>query len=359
MGLIGNLLQAVYKGYCCVLMSPLDFLKRPASWLRAITRYRATVSGAPSFAYELCTRRLAEAEREGLDLGSWEVAFSGAEPVRAETLDRFAAAFAPHGFRRAAFYPCYGLAEATLMVTGVVQGRAPSVLAVDREALARGRAEETPPDASGAQRLVGCGIAWEGHEVRIVDADTCRPLGEDAVGEIWVRGPSVAQGYWERPALSAAQFGARLDGSAGAFLRTGDLGFVHGGELFVAGRIKDVIVLKGRTIHPHDVERIADDAHAAVRRGCGAAFAVEADAEERLALVQEVDPGRAADLGAVMDAIRRAVSRELSVQTWALLLVPPGSVPKTSSGKVRRSTCRQRFLEDGFETIAAWRAGPS
>ncbi|HEX6864808.1 MAG TPA: fatty acyl-AMP ligase, partial [Thermoanaerobaculia bacterium] len=293
MGLIGNVLQPLYVGGTCVLMAPVAFLQRPSRWLKAISRYRATGSGGPNFAYELCVRKVGPEEREGLDLSCWEVAYNGAEPVRADTLERFAESFAPQGFRRDAFYPCYGLAEATLFVTGAERGSFPEVRQVDAEALERNRAEEAR-DGAPSRSLVSCGSAWLDQKIEIVDPETCRPLPEGQVGEVWISGPSVAGGYWNRPEESARTFGARLgesdrEGSPETFLRTGDLGFLSGGALYLTGRAKDLIILRGRNLYPQDLELTAERSHGDLRPGCGAAFAVEVEGEERLVLVQEVE----------------------------------------------------------------------
>ncbi|HSK81412.1 MAG TPA: fatty acyl-AMP ligase, partial [Thermoanaerobaculia bacterium] len=242
MGLIGTVLQPLYTGAVSYLMTPGAFLQRPARWLEAISRYRATTSGGPNFAYELCVRKVGEAERESLDLSSWQVAFNGAEPVRAGTLRRFAEAFAPCGFRATAFRPCYGLAEATLLVSGGRPEGEPRVRALDAEALERHDVVEG--DAARSRELVGCGAAMQ--EVLAVDPESGDPCPPGGVGEIWVAGPSVARGYWERPEETATTFGARLADGTGPFLRTGDLGFVSGGELFLTGRLKDLIILRGR-----------------------------------------------------------------------------------------------------------------
>ncbi|MEM6457511.1 MAG: fatty acyl-AMP ligase, partial [Acidobacteriota bacterium] len=257
MGLIGNVLQPLYTGARTVLMASASFLQKPARWLRAISRYRANASGGPNFAYALCAERIDEATKATLDLSSWQVAFNGAEPVRADTLERFADAFAACGFQRAAFRPCYGLAEGTLLVTTGTIGTPPPVVRVDADALADDRVapiadagSDADRDASARSRrdLVGCGRAWHEQIVRIVDPVTCRPCSADGVGEIWVAGGSVAGGYWNRPDDSEALFRARLadDPDAGPFLRTGDLGFLHDGELYVTGRRKDLLIVRGR-----------------------------------------------------------------------------------------------------------------
>ncbi|MEA2693434.1 MAG: hypothetical protein QOJ16_2821, partial [Acidobacteriota bacterium] len=346
MGLIGNVLQPLYVGAPCVLMSPVAFLQKPRRWLAAISRYRATTSGGPNFAYELCVRRIPPAEREGLDLSTWEVAFNGAEPVRAETLARFAEAFAPSGFRRTALYPCYGLAEATLFVAGGEGGAGPVVGAFRGAALERDRAAEAPPDDGSARLLVGCGRAWEGQEVAVVDPESGRRCPPDRVGEIWVAGPSVAAGYWERPEETASAFGAHLPGGSAPYLRTGDLGFIKDGELYVTGRLKDLVILRGRNLYPQDLEATAEASHPALRSGGSAAFPVEAGGEERLVIAAEIDRRREGEADAAAAAVRRAVAEEHEVQVHEVVLLRFGSLPKTSSGKVQRHACR-----------AAWNAG--
>ncbi len=344
MGLIGNVLQPLWSGGRCVLMSPGAFLQRPRRWLEAITRYRATTSGGPSFAYDLCVRRIGAGEREGLDLSSWRVAFNGAEPVRAETLERFAAAFAGCGFRREAFYPCYGLAEATLFVTGGERGREARVATVKAAALERH--EVRPADGGeGARHLVSCGRPWQGQRLAVVDPETGRELPAGQVGEIWVSGPSVGDGYWGHPAETARDFGAALSGGGPErFLRTGDLGFVSGGELFITGRLKDLIILRGRNLYPQDVELTAERSHPDLRPGGGAAFAVEVDGEERLVVVHEVKRRREGEpIEPIVEALRRAVAEEHEAQVYEVLLVRAGTVPRTSSGKVRRGACRAAY----------------
>jgi amino acid adenylation domain-containing protein len=356
MGLIGNVLQPLYVGARCVLMSPVSFLQSPARWLRAISRYRATTSGGPNFAYDLCAKKVGAEEIASLDLSSWAVAFNGAEAVRAETLERFAEAFGPCGFRREAFYPCYGLAESTLLVTGGSACAGPFVTEVRRDELERGRAVESVDDEDG-RALVGCGRAMEGHEVAVVNPESNAPCAEGVVGEIWVAGPSVAAGYWGRPRETEETFGARLAGGKGPYLRTGDLGFVRGGELFVTGRLKDLIIVRGRNLYPHDIERTVEQSHAALRPGCGVAFSFEGDAGESLAVVQEVERRADANLEEVIERVRRAIIEEYEVQPAAVLLVKPGQTPKTSSGKLRRGAAREMFLASRFEPLAEWRAG--
>lgn len=320
MGLIGGILQPVYLGARVHLMSPLRFLRSPVEWLRAIARHGASTSGGPNFAYELCARLIPEQALAGLDLSGWKVAFCGAEPVRADTLERFACKFAPTGFRHEAFYPCYGLAEATLLVTG-------------KRAL--NEAPTAADDPQGPTRI-SSGTAI-GLELAIVDPRTRVTLPDGQEGEIWVSGPSLAAGYWNKPKETRATFGATLDGRPGTYLRTGDLGYLDGGELFVTGRLKDLILLGGRKYHPHDLEATASGAHPAVRSGNVAAFSRSIRGFERLVVVCEIRPGRhdgpAGDLEARISA---AILREHGLTPHEVVLVPPGTIPKTTSGKLRR-----------------------
>ncbi|HEX8351281.1 MAG TPA: AMP-binding protein, partial [Pyrinomonadaceae bacterium] len=363
MGLIGNVLQPLYTGTPCVLMSPTSFLQSPARWLRAVTRYRATTSGGPNFAYELCAERVGEEERRLLDLSSWEVAYNGSEPVRADTLEKFARAFEPCGFRREAFLPCYGLAEATLLVSGRRRTAGPLVKTFDADSLERHRATESA-DADGGgedgvegRRLVGCGEAAPGQNVLVVNPDTREACAPGRVGEIWVAGANVARGYWGRPEESEEVFGARLAGTGeGPFLRTGDLGFLRDGELFVTGRLKDLIIIRGLNHYPQDIEHTVGRSHTALRAGACAAFSTEVGGEERLVVVQEFGQRRHPDPAAVVEAIREAVAEEHEIQLHGVVLVRQGELPKTSSGKIRRGESRSRYLSNGFDALAEWRA---
>ncbi|SEN18920.1 non-ribosomal peptide synthase domain TIGR01720/amino acid adenylation domain-containing protein [Stigmatella aurantiaca] len=358
MGLIGGILEPLYGAFPTVLMSPLTFLKRPQRWLEAISRHRGTISGGPNFAFDLCVRRIPEEVRESLDLSSWEVAFCGAEPIRVDTLDRFKRAFGPRGFRERSLYPCYGLAEGTLIVTGVEQGTGAVARTLEAAALERSRAVEVPGGTAGAREMVACGASMPDQELLIVHPEAHTRCAEGEVGEIWVRGPSVAQGYWQRPEASEATFHARVQGGGEErFLRTGDLGFLADGELFVAGRLKDLVILRGRNHYPQDLELTAERAHPALRPGCGAAFSVDAGGEERLVLVQEVDTRHTVDSAEVLAALRQALSEHHETQAHAVLLLEPGSIPKTSSGKIQRHACRAGFLSGGLRTVAVWKEG--
>jgi len=356
MGLIGNVMQPLYLGARCVLMSPIAFLQSPKRWLAAITRYRATTSGGPNFAYDLCVRKISPADRADLDLASWDTAFNGAEPVRAETMTRFAEAFGGRGFQARAFFPCYGLAEATLFVSGgtgpgEVRG-APRVAAFDRALLEAGEARPLPAADPASRTLVSCGRAWLGQELAIVDPATLAPCAPGAVGEVWLRGSSVAQGYWQRPEETAETFDGRLatEPNAAPFLRTGDLGFLDGGELFIAGRLKDLIIIRGRNLYPQDIELTVERSHPALRPGCGAAFSIELGQEERLVVVHEHErtpndsPLEPESVEAIAEAVRRAVAEQHEAQVQQVVLLRAGTIPKTSSGKIQRRACRAALL---------------
>jgi amino acid adenylation domain-containing protein len=351
MGLIGGILQPLYGGFPVVLMSPLDFLQRPLRWLSAVTRYGVTSSGGPDVAYDLCVRRTTLEERAGLDLRTWRVAFDGSEPIRAETLRRFAEAFRPCGFDAGAFKPCYGLAEATLIVSGVGDGFSASMRAFDRAELDRHVASRTG-EADGGRVLVGCGAPMAGQRLAVVDPERRVELPAGEVGEIWLAGPSVASGYWENPEDTAVTFGWRLPGDDGRFLRTGDLGFLHGGELYVTGRLKDLIIVHGRNLYPQDIELTAERSHPALRPASGAAFGVDEGGEERVVVVHEVERSqRHVDVQQVANAVRDAAAREHDIRVHAFVLVKPGSIPRTSSGKIRRRACREDYLRGRLDVL--------
>jgi acyl-CoA synthetase (AMP-forming)/AMP-acid ligase II len=345
MGLLAGVLVPLATGMTCVLISPMTFLMRPRSWFEAIDRFRVDVSGGPNFALDLCVSRIPEAARAGLDLSSLRLVFCGAEPVQAATLQRFADAFSPAGLSTAALYPCYGLAEATLWVAGRRSGL-DGVASFERRLLDRGEALPSA-DGPGARRLVSCG-AWRAPtEVRIV-SEAGAPLPDGRLGEIWIAGPGVAGAYYRNPERSAEVFGWSTDGSPRHFMRTGDIGFVHQGELFIAGRLKDVIVVAGRNLHAVDVEE-------AVRReapefGATAivAFGLEQEERETLHVLVERPPKYDGDAHRVFDKVRTALTAEFDVGPHTLVLVRHGSLPRTTSGKLRRRECRERFVRGDF-----------
>ncbi|WP_320068789.1 AMP-binding protein [Micromonospora sp. RTGN7] len=362
MGLIGGLLQPLYAGCPVVLMSPLHFLQEPARWLRAVDRFRVTVTGGPDFAYDLCARKAGPELLATVDLSSWRVAFNGAEPVRPGTLRRFAGTFGPSGFRAEAFLPCYGLAEATLIVSGAggVSGGPRTELTVDRTALSLHRAEP-PMDGVPPVTLTGCGRGAPDQRIAVVDPVTAAVCDADRVGEIWVSGPSVAGGYWHQPAETAEVFRARLAGEPDGptFLRTGDLGFLRDGELVVTGRLKDLIIVRGRNHYPQDIEHTATRAHPVLRPGGAAAFLSGPEGSDQdLVVVLEVRRGTTdADVDEVASHVREAVATEHGLQVHTVVLVRSGGMPKTSSGKVQRRLCRARF--EAAELPEAGRSRPA
>jgi len=373
MGLTNGIVQPVYGGRRCVLMPPQSFLQRPVRWLQAVSRYKATVSGGPNFAYELCARKITPEQRSGLDLSNWKVAYNGAEPVRAETLKRFAATFVSCGFRPNVFYPCYGLAEATLIVSGGLVEDEPILCTTQVAALEHNGIVETFDRQENIRTLVGCGHAMPDTKIAIVHPESLTACAQDEVGEIWVSGLSVTQGYWNWPEETELTFHCYLaDTGEGPFLRTGDLGFLRDGELFVTGRLKDLIIIGGRNLYPHDIELTVEESHPVVRPGCCVAFPVDVADEERLIIAAEVMERRyrtadrcqqAAEMGshptrrpsldteAVSRAIRRAVAEEHDVRVHAVVLLRAGSIPKTPSGKIQRRVCEARFLDGSLDKL--------
>ena len=358
MGLIGGVLVPAIAGITNIILSPANFLQQPITWLAAISKYRATLSGGPNFAYDLCVRKITDEQRATLDLSSWTLAFNGAEPIQPATLERFAAAFAPCGFKPSAFYPCYGLAEATLMVSGARRGSGATVRAFHDTALTENRVELVPDGNGQARRLVACGSPVGGQRVVIVDSQTHIEVAPGHVGEIWIAGPSIGQGYWHQSDQTRQSFNAHLsDTGEGPFLRTGDLGFLCDGQLYITGRRKDLIIIRGLNRYPQDIETTARKSHPLLESGYGAAFAVDDHGSQRLVLVQEVERTAQRDLAPVLDAVRRAVLDEHDLSLDALMLVRSNTIPKTSSGKVQRHICRAAFLAGELKALAEYR-GP-
>ncbi len=357
MGLLGGVLAPLYLGRPNVIMSPLAFLQRPIRWLQAITDYQVTVSGGPNFAYALCNEKITPEQCRGLDLSSWEVAFNGGEVIRSDTLDDFTRRFAPYGFRAEAHYPCYGLAETTLIVSGAGKRDRPIIRAFDVKELEQRRVVPLEKGAEYSRQLVGCGTVLPGGELRIVDPDSNRPVEEARLGEIWVSGASVAQGYWKKSEATEQIFGARLpDEDNRRFLRTGDLGFVLDGELFITGRLKDLIIIRGVNRYPEDIEETVESSADQLRTQASAAFAVDVDGSEKLVVVAEVNRGLHQEWGGVVEAARRNVAIQHEVQLDAVVLVRSGSIPKTSSAKIQRHSCRSGFLENKLAVIHRWQA---
>lgn len=357
MGLIDGILQPAYTGFTCVVMPPLAFLQYPVRWLQAISDYRAVHSGGPNFSYDLCVQKISQEQRQALDLSCWHSAYNGAEPIRMETLERFADAFQPCGFHASFYYPCYGLAESTLKVTGGPLHEQPVYLFVSSDALEENRVVEVSKDEPKAKPLVSSGRAMFDTRVVIVDPNSLTPCASDQIGEIWVNSKSVTQGYWHRPEETDAAFHARLaDTGEGMFLRTGDLGFLKDEALFITGRLKDLLIIRGRNYYPQDIEFTVQQSYQGLRQDYCAAFSVDVEGEERLVVVQEVERTfiRRLDVDAVIKAIRRAVVEEFEIDVYAVVLVKPGSIYKTSSGKIQRRACQEAFLSGTLKSVGQW-----
>lgn len=349
MGLIGGILQPMYAGFTTVLMPPASFVKSPLLWLKTISRFGATTSGGPDFAYAQCVKDIAEDDLAGLDLSGWQVAFTGAEPIRPQTLDQFARKFQACGFDRRAFYPCYGLAESTLFVTGSAAGAGYAILELQRDRLSAHCAERADsPDANNKVQVVSCGdVDQLGHRLRIVDAETLLPLPDGQVGEVLVHGPSVARGYWNKPDQTAAAFNAKLPDGDAPYLRTGDLGFVRDGQLYVTGRTKDLIIIRGRNHHPTDIEATLRCASVSfAKAGAITAFAVD----EELVIVCEAPAEVATQVHALFECATEAIAVHHGLRVAEMVMVKSRSLPRTSSGKLRRHLCRQQH-EQGRLTV--------
>lgn len=356
MGLIGNMLQPLYLGTPCILMPPVAFLQNPFRWLQAISRYKGTTSGGPNFAYDLCVSKITDEQRATLDLSSWEVAFNGAEPVRAETIERFSRTFADCGFQQKAFYPCYGMAETTLIVSGGCKETPPVFQTVEKVAIEQSRVIPATSEDGATQKLVSSGKPLQDLRVVIAHPETLTRCAPEEVGEIWVSGDSVTQGYWNRTEETERTFQAYLkDTGEGPFLRTGDLGFLHLGELFVTGRLKDLIIIRGRNHYPQDIELTVEHSHPALQSTCSAAFAIDVALDERLAVVVEVKRSylRNLDVEEVVKAIRQAVAEQHELQVYGVLLLKPGNIPKTSSGKIQRHACLSGYLNSSLDVVGS------
>ncbi|TRT82519.1 MAG: fatty acyl-AMP ligase [Microcystis aeruginosa Ma_AC_P_19900807_S299] len=354
MGLIYGVIQPLYKGFLCYMMAPANFVERPLRWLQALSDKKATHSAAPNFAYDLCVRKIPPEKRATLDLSHWRMTLNGSEPVRAEVLKKFAEAFQVSGFKATALCPGYGLAEATLVVTAVSYDSPSYFYPVQANALEKNKIVGATETDTNVQTLVGCGWTTIDTQIVIVNPETLKPCSPEIVGEIWVSGSTIAQGYWGKPQETQETFQAYLaDTGAGPFLRTGDLGFIKDGELFVTGRLKEIILIRGRNNYPQDIEYTVQNSHPALRPSCGAAFTVEVKGEERLVVVQEVERTwlRKIDIDEVKRAIRKAVVQEYDLQVYAIALIRTGSLPKTSSGKIQRRGCRAKFLEGSLEIL--------
>ncbi len=355
MGLILNALQALYVGALCVLMAPNAFMQRPLNWLRAISHYRAEVGCSPNFGYDLCVSRLRSDQMQGIDLSSWKVALNGAEPVRAETLRKFIATFGAYGFASGAAYPAYGMAEATLLIAGGRRGDGHRTRNVSRSALLQHRVH-APSEEADVQVLVACGRALINERIAIVEPESCARLPIDQVGEIWVSGPNVARAYWRNAEATRTSLEARIAGETDeTWLRTGDLGFLdEAGQLFITGRIKDLIIIRGINHYPQDIEHTVQAAHPALSQNCGAAFSTaDETGEEMLVVVQEVErtARNRIDASEMIALIREAVTDQHELFARHIVLTRPGSLPKTTSGKIQRAFARTLWLEKRLDGL--------
>ena len=372
MGLIGGILQPLYGGFPVVLMSPLVFLQNPLRWLKAISRYKATTSGGPNFAYDLCVRKYRPEQELDLDLSSWDVAFNGAEPINYQTLTKFTEIFSRYGFRTEAFYPCYGMAEATLIISGGKKNSNLVTKTVQSKALEQNKIVKANTDTDYSRTLVSCGNSLPDQKIAIVHPETLTVCPSGEVGEIWVSGGSIARGYWQQNAETQYTFNAYLkDRQDESFLRTGDLGFLENDELFVTGLLKDIIIINGRNHYPQDLERTVEETNPYIRPSGVASFSVDIEGEERLVVLVEVNrrywdtskiqsqsngysvETKTANPQELIRSIRREINQNHDLQVYKILLLKPGSIPKTSSGKIQRHVCRANFLADKLNVLSA------
>ncbi|MFJ7309754.1 fatty acyl-AMP ligase [Peribacillus frigoritolerans] len=372
MGLIGKILLTPYLGSQLVMMSPVSFMQRPLKWLQTISKYGATYSGGPNFAYELCVQKFKPEQVTDLDLSSWRVALNGAEPIRLETLKKFAECYAPYGFREESIMPGYGLAEGTLYVSACSRDYFPITLFVDAVKLEQNQVKVVSETTEEARALIGCGHVYTGQKVAIVDPETLVNCTDLQVGEIWVSGPSICKGYWNNPEKTAETFEAYIkDTGEGPFLRTGDSGFIMDGELFVTGRMKDLIIIRGRNHYPQDIELTVQKSSPAIRDEYVAAFSVEVDGEERLVVVAELnrdyrprgknenledqnESDEAVLLKKVATEVRKKVVEVHEIQLYKLILIKTGTISKTSSGKIQRHASKIKYLENNFEAYGCF-----
>ena len=366
MGLIGKIMQPIYCGGECTIMSPLHFLQKPIRWLQAISKYQGTTSCVPNFAYDLCVRKVKPEQKKELDLSSWYLAGNGAEVVQKSTLDNFYECFKECGFSREAFYPCYGLAEASLIVTGGELKDLPKISYFDKQDLLQNKVTVCDETHENHLAIVSCGASHPDQKMIVVDAETHEICPEKSIGEIWISGPSVSQGYWKKPQLSEEIFAAQPKNGQGdeKFLRTGDLGFIYNQELYITGRSKDLIIIAGCNYYPHDIEKTVEDCHDSVRKGCVAAFSCTFGAEEKLVVVlevKEVSPNVGKIKGVfskskypvedVTKKIRRAINENHQLAVKDIVLLPPRAISKTSSGKIQRNACKRNYQEDKLKRL--------
>ena len=356
MGLIGGIIQPIYGGFPVSLMAPISFIRRPVRWLQAITKFKATISGGPNFAYDLCVKKVIQEAKSGLDLSKWDLAFNGAEPIRIKTLESFADSFFSCGFNYKAFCPCYGLAESTLMVTVADVEDEPVTIKLDNRSLAQDIVKNS--NSAESVFLVGCGKVKNNVQVVVANSETNCACEENRIGEIWVKGPSVANGYWNNEKETIETFQRFLNNGEGPFLKTGDLGFFHNGELYISGRIKDLIIIRGSNYYPQDIETLVEKVDSGFRQGRIVAFSVEINGEEKLVIVAENNLTEVKKKGkSVRDifiAIVRTIADKMHISVDSIVIVKTSTIPLTTSGKIRRRATRQMYLDGSMKSIAEW-----
>jgi acyl-CoA synthetase (AMP-forming)/AMP-acid ligase II len=340
-------------------MSPVSFLEKPVRWLRAITKYQATHIVAPNFAFEICAKKIFENDKKGLDLSTVGYVINAAEPVRMETMRNFSLAFKDYGFDYESFSPCYGLAESTVMVSAKKQGTPPPYCVLDFEELKNNKLVFLSPEDSNGYHLPGCGWSFIGADIKIVNPVTRTISEQDEIGEIWINSKSIAKGYWQKPQATIETFQARIENyEGGPFLRTGDLGFIYEENLYITGRIKDMIIIQGKNYYPQDIELTVEKSHPAVRPGSGAAFSFDDGKYEHLVIVYEVSRKfrKHENLAEVVNSVRMEVAKNHGVRVYAICMIRPSTIQKTTSGKIQRNATRESFLKDKLETLHEWRA---
>ncbi len=369
LGLIGNIIQAFYVGFELIIMPPIAFIQKPVRWLKAISSYKGTTSGGPNFAYDLCLNSIQQSELKDIDLSSWQVAFNGAEPIRSETLKKFSNFFKDYGFRDTAIFPCYGMAETTLMVSGTQINEQPSIIDVNKENFNIGKIEISHNDKenNNSIKLVSSGLVLGDLKVKIVNPETKKICKKGEIGEIWINGGSVAKGYWDREELSAETFSVytnyangKINRKKGSYLRTGDTGFFHQNELFISGRLKEMMIFNGVNYYPQDIERIVQNEHPDLQNNAGVALSTTINGKEELVIVQEVKRTsiRNYDFKSIVKRICDSVYEEHQLSVYAIVLVSPGRIPKTSSGKIQRVATKISFENDTIEGVLDdWTAG--
>ena len=359
-GLVEGMMVPLYNAHPCYVMSPFSFIKRPLNWLRNMSQYKGTHSQAPNFAYDLCTRRIKAKQIAELDLSYWEAAGNAAEPINPQVMAKFVETFSPCGFKWETFAPSYGLAENTLLATTKPKGTRPVFLGVETSAMERDKVIVADSDREGVRIISGCGKKIENTVVAIANPITMTASAPDEVGEVWLKDPSVAQGYWKRPDVTKETFDAYLqDTQEGPFLRTGDLGFLHEGELYITGRIKDLIIIRGTNHYPQDIEWSVQELHSALRPDYGAAFSIQDKGEEKLIVVQEVERRSGVlDTETIIADIKQEIAEQHEIQVYGVVLAKSGNILKTASGKIQRRACRDKFLAGTLTIIDDWCENP-